>query len=36
MVLARESSGATLAENGCANKAIVTQQKQKTPDVAGV
>ena len=36
MVLARESSGATLAENCCANKAIVTYQKQKTPDAAGV
>ena len=35
MYLERETSGATLAENCCANKAMTKAQKQKTPDRAG-
>ena len=33
--LERETSGATLAENCCANKAMAKAHKQKTPDRAG-
>ena len=35
MYLERETSGATLAENCCANKAMTKAHKQKTPDRAG-
>gem|GEM_PF-6806863 len=35
MYLDREISGATFAENCCANKAMVKAYKQKTPDRAG-
>ena len=35
MYLERETSGATLAENCCANKAMTKAHKQKTPARAG-
>ena len=35
MYLERETSGATFAENCCANNAMTKSHKQKTPDRAG-